>query len=186
MKNKRKYHLDYFYEKTQQEKPFIPEVTVKIADPPLTVKEIDECTENIRNIFNEWRKKVEESQKRYYIGLPEYEEIVYNFEDSDTGAKVMTAIDVVLAFIKDTTEAGNDLTTAIMEMGYSFSETNKIKKTIDILTFNGLEYRIAKCFDSLLKYVVAEPFANFINELYPLYPEINFVYRKNDVLGYLY
>lgn len=184
MKNKRKYHLDYFYEKEQKEEVFVPEITARISD--LTAKEMDECTTNILNIFNEWKKKVEESQKKFYIGLPEYEEIVYNFQDPDTGVKVMTAIDMVLAFIKDTTEAGNDLTTAIMEMGYSFSETNKIKKTIDILTFNGLEYRIARYFDDLEKYIVVEPFANFANKLYVLYPEINFIYRKNDALGYMY
>lgn len=181
MKNKRKYHLDYFYEKAQ-ESLYTPDVETKA----LMAKEMDECTTNILNIFNEWKRKVEDSQKKFYIGLPEYEEIVYNFIDTDTGVKVMTAIDEVLAFIKETTEAGNDLTTAIMEMGYSFSETNKIKKTIDILTFNGLEYRIARYFDDLEKYIVAEPFANFANKLHVLYPEIYFIYRKNDALGYMY
>jgi hypothetical protein len=176
MKNKRKYHLDYFYEKAQD----------ALFEPEVEAKELDECVTNIARIAHEWKKKVEYSQKRFYIGLPEYEEIAYNFQDIDTGVKVMTAIDEVLAFIKDTTKAGNDLTTAIMEMGYSFSETNKIKKTIDILTFNGLEYRIAKYFDDLEKYIIVEPFANFINELHVLYPEIYFIYRKNDALGYMY
>jgi hypothetical protein len=188
MKNERKYHLDYFYEKEQEEKPFIPAPPITIKCDDVSADEFEKASQDFFKALNELREKAKAERKKYFVGLPEYEEITYCFSDIETGAKIMRLVDALLTFIIDTTDVKKqDLTTTLMDLGFSFREVNKVKQAIDDLTFNGPEYKLKKNFDFLYEpYMKVAKYERFVLYLYEQYPNINYVYKKDYPFGYMY